>query len=298
MSAYTIDRGLAERAFYGTSFSPEKRADTVISEHATLIKKLNEMVDDEKTQTENPQHHAKLEELRGSLSEKLTRLYRDYLYSRSSCMSPMITGPARFPTERNRKKMDSSMRKYDNVLELFNKVHKILARVTREKKTNSTEIERLQIEIEKMKALQEKMKDDNKIIRTALKKGVDLSTLDCFTWAEKKTLCIPNFMGAYGHADFELRNNLANIKSKEAKIEELKKRQNLNSSYTINGVEVIECQESDRVKLFFDGKPSHDVIQKLKSKAFKWAPSVGAWQRQLTQNASIAAKNLVNSLGS
>ena len=42
----------------------------------------------------------------------------------------------------------------------------------------------------------------------------------------------------------------------------------------------------------FEEKPDADTRQALKSEGFKWAPSQGAWQRQLNQNAIRAAARL------
>ena len=39
-------------------------------------------------------------------------------------------------------------------------------------------------------------------------------------------------------------------------------------------------------------KPDADTRAELKSSGFRWAPSVGAWQRQLTDNAIRAADRL------
>ena len=41
-----------------------------------------------------------------------------------------------------------------------------------------------------------------------------------------------------------------------------------------------------------EDKPDADTRQALKSEGFKWAPSQGAWQRQLNQNAIRAAARL------
>jgi hypothetical protein len=53
----------------------------------------------------------------------------------------------------------------------------------------------------------------------------------------------------------------------------------------------MEDKEAMRLKIFFTcGKPSQEVIDLLKKHAFKWAPSTGVWQRQLTDNARYAFK--------
>jgi len=56
----------------------------------------------------------------------------------------------------------------------------------------------------------------------------------------------------------------------------------------IGGVKVVENTEAMRLQLFFQGKPPAAMIALLKSQAFKWAPSIQAWQRQLTNNAICA----------
>lgn len=52
----------------------------------------------------------------------------------------------------------------------------------------------------------------------------------------------------------------------------------------------------DRIQLVFDGKPDADTIKELKSRAFRWSPREGAWQRQLTRNGVWAAEAVIKSL--
>jgi len=47
-----------------------------------------------------------------------------------------------------------------------------------------------------------------------------------------------------------------------------------------------------RLQLFFDEKPNEIERNRLKANGFKWAPSQGAWQRQLNDNAIYAAGRL------
>ena len=51
-------------------------------------------------------------------------------------------------------------------------------------------------------------------------------------------------------------------------------------------------RESNRLRVFFHEKPDRDTCSAMRHSGFKWAPSVGAWQRQLTDNAIYAAKHL------
>lgn len=62
-------------------------------------------------------------------------------------------------------------------------------------------------------------------------------------------------------------------------------------------VRVVLNKALDRVQIIFPDKPSDDERRILKSRAFRWAPSVGAWQRQLTQNGVWAAEAAMKDMG-
>ena len=66
---------------------------------------------------------------------------------------------------------------------------------------------------------------------------------------------------------------------------------------TFNGGRIVLNKPLDRVQLVFDGKPDPDVIATLKSRAFRWSPREGAWQRQLTQNGVWAAEFVAKACG-
>lgn len=64
----------------------------------------------------------------------------------------------------------------------------------------------------------------------------------------------------------------------------------------VNGVRVVLNKALDRVQVIFPDKPSDDERAVLKKHAFRWAPSVGAWQRQLTQSGVWAAEAVLKAL--
>ena len=53
-----------------------------------------------------------------------------------------------------------------------------------------------------------------------------------------------------------------------------------------------EHEDCNRLQIFFDGKPDEGAREELKANGFRWAPSVGAWQRQLNMNAYRAAEHI------
>jgi len=57
-----------------------------------------------------------------------------------------------------------------------------------------------------------------------------------------------------------------------------------------DGVRVVQNVDDNRLQLFFPGKPDDGMRAALKGRGFRWAPSVGAWQRQLNNAAIYAAE--------
>ena len=93
---------------------------------------------------------------------------------------------------------------------------------------------------------------------------------------------------------YTLSNNNAAIRSTRARIEELEKRQTepAPEGWTFDGGEVVINTEINRLQILFDDRPDYGLKEELKRSGFRWAPSQSAWQRQLTDNAITAAKQI------
>ena len=81
-------------------------------------------------------------------------------------------------------------------------------------------------------------------------------------------------------------------------MEELKTTKEKGSSEADYGeFKVIENTDLMRIQIVFDGKPDEAIRSTLKGNGFRWAPSQGAWQRQLTANGKYALKKIIEELG-
>jgi hypothetical protein len=90
--------------------------------------------------------------------------------------------------------------------------------------------------------------------------------------------------------DYELQNNNAEIKRLERRIEEITRdRETGFSGWEFEGGSAVADTDINRLQLMFDEKPDEGKRSVLKRNGFKWAPSQGAWQRQLNANAVYAA---------
>lgn len=151
-------------------------------------------------------------------------------------------------------------------------------------------VAKLREKIEAAEQKQARMKAANKLV----KKGDHAALaelLECSIETATKFATTPDFAGRFGYPAYELTNNNANIRRMKQRLQTLEAAEQAESKeYTINGVRVIENVEDNRLQIFFDTIPAPEIRQRLKSRGFRWARSVGAWQRQLNNSARWGAK--------
>ena len=95
------------------------------------------------------------------------------------------------------------------------------------------------------------------------------------------------------YPSYILSGNTAEMRRLRQRIEEVSRTQNTEYvGWDFPGGHAEADKEDNRLRLYFDGKPTEEQRSKLKYNGFKWAPSVGAWQRQLNDNAIYAASRL------
>ena len=102
------------------------------------------------------------------------------------------------------------------------------------------------------------------------------------------------------YGDFELTSIRGKIKRIQTRLDELDKAQASAASGPVedqhDGYTYRENNEIMRVQFIFPGKPDDETRAMLKENGFRWAPSQGAWQRQLTANAKYAAHRVMEFL--
>lgn len=145
--------------------------------------------------------------------------------------------------------------------------------------------------IAKLEQRQELMKAANKLVKKndregLAKLGFDDKVID--------SLFKPDCFGNLGFASYAITNNGANIRRLKRRMADLDKLSDSQSSETvINNVTINANVEENRVQIFFPGKPDANVRSELKANGFRWAPSVGAWQRHYNDWAIQLAKQIV-----
>ena len=94
------------------------------------------------------------------------------------------------------------------------------------------------------------------------------------------------------HKTIPTTNQAASVRSIKARIESLtaKAAQPEAAPIVLDGVRVEESREDNRIRIYFDTKPSEGKRTMLKGYGFRWSPTEGAWQRQITEAARYAAR--------
>lgn len=96
------------------------------------------------------------------------------------------------------------------------------------------------------------------------------------------------------HKGWELSNSSQNMRSVKKRIDYLKSLDKIpDMNLENNGIKLVVDKIENRVKLFFPGKPSPDVISKLKSNGFKWSHYGKCWQRMLNSWSISLAKEFL-----
>ena len=239
------------------------------------------------------------------LAERYSKKMAEYYNKESSigmmCPSVMISGAGNFPVRKKEKQVAAWERNhefYQYGQGILTKIENILYGREIIKSDDERAIEKLGEKLEDLKGTQERMKATNKAIRMKdTDAGNDALREMGFSEDEIKQLREPDFCGRIGYPSYLLANNNANIHRIEERLKRLKAAKEKGSSHQEYGTfKVVENTEAMRYQIIFDGKPDAEIRTLLKNNGFKWAPSQGAWQRQITTNGKYALNSVVKKL--
>jgi len=240
-------QGFKEKAISAhrwTSFSPERRGETMVNQYsAQLAEDLEEL----KAQNIDSETLAAYE-------QRYKSLFGAWLNAKSNCISSMITGPARFPIHKAEKANRSEENHYNIFQQWREKAKKAIIKKLQPEKTYNSEIDRYKQELEGMRKNHELMKEGNIAIKKAHKENTDISQYLMETFDIK-----PHMIDWTMKFGFGLQNNNANMKRVEARIKELEaKEQNRQNEpekeFSFNGGKVILNYEADRIQIKHDSR--------------------------------------------
>lgn len=287
---YAINEEAARRAKNANSFY-DYIPGSATAEYRAQVDRAYELGEAQKARVD-PMYHEKID----GLLDRYARQLADNINERNAIdarvPSVLIAGPSNFPVRKKEKQnaaRDRNMGEYGEIEGLLEKVRSTgMGGISAD---DDRAVEKLEAKLAGMEELQAHMKSVNAYYRKH--KSLDGCPDLTFEQAEKLKASMSQDWrkDPVPFPSFMLTNNNANIRRVRQRIDDLKNRCDF-VGWTFPGGEVKINAAENRLQLIFEGKPPEDQRRALKGEGFKWAPSQGAWQRQLNQNAIRAAARL------
>lgn len=293
MSYHTINEEAARRANDMNSFRDYK-AGSATAEYRRMVDAATELAERQK-QRVDPMYHEKIDRLLETYCRKLAENMNASYSIEARCPSILISGGGNFPVRKKEKQnaaRDRNLEEWNYIQGLLDKIRSVgTGGISSD---DPQAVEKLEAKLAALEKHQEMMKAANAAIRMKdpAKGDAKLAELG-YTPEDIAKLREPDFCGRIGYPAYALQNNNANIRRIRGRIAELKKRtESTPEGWEFDGGRVVVNTTENRLQVIFDGKPDADVRTELKGEGFRWAPSQGTWQRQLTDNAMRAARRL------
>ena len=289
---YSINEGAARRAKEMNSFSDYKPG-SATAEYRHYVDNAFEIAQAQKKRVD-PMYHEKIDSLLDTYARKLAANMNHSFAIDARVPSILIAGGSNFPVRQKEKQnaaRDSNMQEWQYIQGLLDKIRSTGMGGIRQDDPQA--IPKLQKKLDGLVKAQETMKAVNAYYR---KHG----TLDgCPHLSPDNIENLKADMASSWHYEkkpfqsWELSNNNAEIHRVRQRIESLTRaKETVYVGWEFDGGHVEANREQSRLQVFFEDKPDADARQQLKEHGFRWAPSVGAWQRLLNGNAYYAADRI------
>ena len=287
-----------ERSYAWISFDPEKRAKREQQDWADSMEQLYN------SHAEQAQQTGALEAYNAAFEKgyaSLLKNYKEMISIRARTFSTGVTGGAGITARKIASNESLIQQEYEKlkihnqeVEKLKNKLAKIAKNTPADqyetgevvKSVDVNAIAKLQDKIKQLEEKKEYIYRQQKAEKE-YKKSKDSSVFEKYDIKKEDVEEMLDEINRYGYALYSSPANInAEIRRIRERITGLEKNQSKGEEeILIEGGKIVKNGATQRLQIFFDGIPDKDVREKLKKHAFKWAPSVKAWQRTLTPNA-------------
>ena len=287
---YPINEGAARRANDANSFR-DYTPGSATAAYRQMVDQAAELAQQQKSRVD-PMHHERIDQLLDTYARRLAENMNNSYAIEARVPSILIAGGSNFPVRKKEKQnaaRDRNMEDWQDVQGILDKIRSTgMGGISAD---DPQAVAKLEAKLAKLEAAQETMKGVNAYYR---KHG----TLEgCTLLKPEQIKELQEGMAQSWHLEknkpfqsFELSNNNAEIRRIRGRIEQLKQHEEKSFvGWEFDGGRVEANKTDNRLQIFFDEKPDDAARAELKANGFKWAPSAGAWQRQLNNNAYYAA---------
>ena len=284
---YPINEEAARRAKNANSFS-DYVPGSATAAYREMVDRAYALGEQQKGRVD-PMYHEKIDGLIDRYARKLAENINQSNLIDARVPSILIAGGSNFPVRKKEKQnaaRDKNMGEYMQIEGLLDKVRSTgMGGISAD---DDRAVEKLEAKLAGLEAMQEEMKTVNAYYRKhktlegcPVLSAEEIGKLQSSMASDWRKNPVP-------YPSYLLTNNNANIRRTRQRIEDLKSQSEY-AGWAFPGGRAEINEGENRLQLFFEEKPSEEQRRELKSNGFKWAPSQGAWQRQLTKNAIYAA---------
>lgn len=299
----SIDEESARSAHYCVHMSDYKPGSATAS-YRNSVNKAAHLVEQQKARV-SAFYHDKLDALLNSYARRLALWTNDYNRNQASYPSQFIAGAGNY----NMKKHNRQMAREDSLWEEYRQIEAILDKI-RSVGTGPVDLadpHAREMLTERLNS-QRQMLEDAKTANAYYRKHKTLEGCPGLSEKNRAWLTRPGVFASgdgspislYGSPfpAYELASIRGKIERTEQRLAELDRREQQTAEpqtgTAFDGGQIVRNIDLNRLQILFDTIPDADTRTALKQNGFRWSPKNQAWQRQLTDNAERAARQVLS----
>lgn len=298
----SIDEETARNAHYCIHMGDYKPGSATAS-YRNSVNKAAQMVEQQKARV-SAFYHDKLDALLNSYARRLAQWTNDYNRNQASYPSQFIAGAGNY----NMKKHNRQMSREDSLWEEYRQIEAILDKI-RSVGTGPVDLadpHAREMLTERLNS-QRQMLEDAKTANAYYRKHKTLEGCPGLSEKNRAWLTRPGVFASgdgspispYGSPfpAYELASIRGKIERTEQRLAELDRREQQaaepQTGTAFDGGQIVRNIDLNRLQILFDAIPDAGTRAALKQNGFRWSPKNQAWQRQLTDNAERAARQVL-----
>lgn len=298
----SIDEETARNAHYCVHMGDYKPGSATAS-YRNSVNKAAQLVEQQKARV-SAFYHDKLDALLNSYANRLAAWTNDYNRNQASYPSQFIAGAGNF----NMRKHNRQMAREGSLWDEYQQIEAILDKI-RSVGTGPVDLadpHAREMLTERLNS-QRQMLEDAKTANAYYRKHKTLEGCPGLSEKNRAWLTRPGVFASgdgspisqYGSPfpAYELSSIRGKIERTEQRLAELDRREQQTAEpqtgTAFDGGQIVRNIDLNRLQILFDAIPDADTRAALKQNGFRWSPKNQAWQRQLTDNAERAARQVL-----
>lgn len=299
---YEISEETARNAHYCVHMSDYKPGSATAS-YQNSVNKAAQLVEQQKARV-SAFYHDKLDALLNSYARRLAAWTNDYNRNQSSYPSQFIAGAGNY----NMKKHNRQMAREDSLWEEYRQIEAILDKIRSvgHGPVDLADPHAREMLTERLNS-QRQMLEDAKTANAYYRKHKTLEGCPGLSEKNRAWLTRPGVFASgdgspislYGSPfpAYQLSSIRGKIERTEQRLAEIDRREQQaaepQTGTAFDGGQIVRNIDLNRLQILFDAIPDADTRAALKQNGFRWSPKNQAWQRQLTDNAERAARQVL-----